>query len=320
MLKKSIKLLTLLIGIMFFVFLLLSNSPIDPVQSYLGAEMMTIRPEQRENIAAYWGLHQSKLEQFLHWGKGVLQGDLGTSFIYRDNVSQIIADRFRASLILMMVAWIFSCVIGFVLGIIAGMKNGTLVDKIIKGYCFILASTPGFWLAILLLIIFSVWLGWFPVGLSTPAGMLAEDVTFLQRINHLFLPALSLSILGIAHIALHTRQKLVEVLERPFIRFARARGEKGLSLLWNHGLRHISLPALSLHFASFGELFGGAVLVEQVFSYPGLGQATIKAGLGGDIPLLLGIVLITSLFVFIGNLCADILYRIIDPRIRRGHV
>src|SRR5699024_8404390 len=150
------------------------------------------------------------------------------------------------------------------------------------------------------------------------AGIEAEHVTFVERLRHLFLPALTLSVVGVANVALHTRQKLIDVWNSSFVQFARARGERRFTLLWRHGLRNISLPAISLHFASFGEIFGGAVLAEQVFSYPGLGQAVVDAGLEGDVPLLLGIVLFSTVFVFAGNAIADLLYKVIDPRIRRG--
>ncbi|WP_245844205.1 ABC transporter permease [Oceanobacillus rekensis] len=318
--RKSIKLATLLIAVSILSFTLISYSPVDPVQSYIGADMTRVSPEQREEIARYWGLNEPKVEQFLNWGKNVLQGDLGTSLLYRSSVTETILERFLASLALMGLAWVLSGLFGFLLGIIAGMKEGTWVDRLIKGYCFTLASTPAFWLGLLFLMLFSVWLGWFPIGLGSPAGVLAEDVSILEKLRHLALPALTLSIVGVANVALHTRQKLIEVLESDYVRFARAKGEHGLSLLWNHGLRNISLPAISVHFASFGELFGGAVLAEQVFSYPGLGQAVVQAGLGGDIPLLLGIVLFSTIFVFAGNLIADLLYKIIDPRIRKGEI
>lgn len=317
---RCVKLATLLFAISILSFTLVSFSPIDPVQSYIGADMTRVSPEQRENIAEYWGLDESKPQQFLNWGAAILQGDMGTSHIHRTPVAQVIGERFLASLALMAVAWSLSGVVGFLLGIIAGMREGTWVDRLIKSYCFILASTPGFWLGLLLLMLFSVWLGWFPVGLGTPAGILAEDVTIMERLRHLFLPALTLSIIGVANVALHTRQKLVEVLNSDYVRFAKAKGERGFRLLLRHGLRNISLPAISIHFASFGELFGGAVLAEQVFSYPGLGQAVVQAGLGGDVPLLLGIVLFSTVFVFVGNVIADLLYKIVDPRIRRGEV
>jgi peptide/nickel transport system permease protein len=309
---------TLLVAICFISFLLIKNSPIDPIQAYIGADMLNVGPEQREKIAAYWGLNQPIMVQFLNWGSALLTGDMGTSMVFRRTVSEIISDRFFNSLALMLTAWALSGIIGFALGVIAAMKKNTWVDRIIQWYCYTLASTPTFWMGLLMLIVFAVWLGWFPIGLGVPTGVLAEDVTIIDRIKHLVLPAITLSIVGVANVALHTRQKLIDVLASDYVLFARARGEHGLVLFWRHGLRNIALPAITLQFASFSELFGGAVLAEQVFSYPGLGQATVEAGLRGDVPLLLGLVIFSTIFVFIGNLMADLIYHIVDPRTRRG--
>ena len=317
-LQKGIRMVTLLVAICFISFLLIKNSPIDPVQAYIGGDMLQVSSEQREQIAAYWGLDQPVGMQFLNWGSALLHGDLGTSMIFRRPVAEVIGERFASSIILMMSAWILSGVIGFVLGIVAAMKKGTWLDRIIKSYCYTLASTPTFWMGLLVLIVFSVWLGWFPVGMGVPAGVLAEDVSIVDRIKHLILPALTLSIVGVSNVALHTRQKMIDVLASEYILFARARGEKGFQLFWRHGLRNVALPAITLQFAAFSELFGGAVLAEQVFSYPGLGQATVEAGIRGDVPLLLGIVIFSTLFVFIGNLLADLIYLILDPRMREG--
>lgn len=317
-LSKLFKLLSLLLGISLLSFLLVSNSPVDPIQAYIGSETATVSPEQRKNIEKFWGLHESKPTQFLNWTKAIVQGNLGQSLIYRKPVSQVIGERFKASLALMGVAWVFSGILGFILGVIAGMKQDSIWDRIIKSYCFVLASTPAFWLGLVLLMIFSVWLGWFPIGLAGPAGMLTEDITFAERLNHIILPALTLSIVGVANVALHTREKLIDVLNSEFVRYAKAKGESGFKLIQRHGLRNISLPAISLHFASFGELFGGAVLAEQVFSYPGLGQAVVQAGLRGDVPLLLGITLFSALFIYAGNLLADLLYVVIDPRMKNN--
>ncbi|KXH87554.1 ABC transporter permease [Sporosarcina sp. HYO08] len=318
LLLKSIRMATLLIAICFISFLLIKNSPIDPIRAYIGADMLKVGPEQREKIAAYWGLDEPLMVQFFNWGSSLLAGDLGTSMIFRRPVSEIIQERFMNSLILMITAWVISGVLGFVLGVVAAMKKGTWIDRIIKWYCFTLASTPTFWMGLLTLIVFAVWLGWFPVGLGVPAGVLAQDVTLAERIHHLILPALTLSILGVANVALHTRQKLIDVLASDYVLFARAKGEKGFPLFWKHGLRNVALPAITLQFAAFSELFGGAVLAEQVFSYPGLGQATVEAGLRGDVPLLLGLVIFSTLFVFVGNLLADIVTYLVDPRTREG--
>ena len=182
----------------------------------------------------------------------------------------------------------------------------------------VISSTPAFWLAILLLLIFSVWLGWFPIGMSVPVGMESSSVTVFDRLYHAVLPALTLSITGVANIALHTREKMADVMESDYVLFARARGEDARGIILRHGLRNVMLPAITLQFASISEIIGGSVLVEQVFSYPGLGQAAVTAGLGSDLPLLLGITVITAAIVFGGNLVADLLYGAVDPRIRRG--
>ena len=165
--------------------------------------------------------------------------------------------------------------------------------------------------------IFAVWLGWLPVGLSVPAGVEAAAVTVADRFRHAILPALTLSITGVANIALHTREKMVNVMESDYVLFARARGESEISIILRHGLRNVALPAITLQFASVSEIIGGSVLVEQVFSYPGLGQAAVTT-VERCVPLLLGITIVTAAIVFAGNLIADLLCGVIDPKIRKG--
>jgi len=315
---KLIRICTLLLALSIVTFCLMSLSPIDPVQAYIGADAMRVSPEQRQAIAEYWGLDDPPLTRYLHWASAMLRGDMGTSMLYREPVSDVIGERFLHSAALMAVAWLASGMFGLTIGIVAAANKGRWLDRIITWYCYTVASTPAFWMGLLLLVVFAVWLGWFPVGLAVPAGVLASDVTLFDRIYHLILPAMTLAMVGIAPIALHTREKLLTVLSSDYVLYARARGEKGYSLIKRHGLRNILLPAITLQFTSFSELFGGAVLAEQVFSYPGLGQATVEAGLGGDVPLLLGIVLCSALFVFTGNLIADLMYKLVDPRMRKG--
>ena len=161
--------------------------------------------------------------------------------------------------------------------------------------------------------------GWQSAMLA-PTEILARQhaATLADRLRHAILPALALSITGTASVCLHTRQKTIQALESDFVLFARARGESGKGILLRHVLRHVLLPAITLQFASLGELLGSSVLVEEVFSYPGLGQATVTAGLGGDLPLLLGITVICCAMVFGANFAADCLYGLVDPRIRKG--
>ena len=149
-------------------------------------------------------------------------------------------------------------------------------------------------------------------------GKSAADVTIVDALHHLVLPALTLSVVGVANIAMHTREKAIDVMESDYIRFARARGLTPWQALRAHGLRNLLLPAITLQFASISEIFGGSVLVEQVFSYPGLGQAAVTAGLGSDVALLAAIAVFSAALVFAGNLIANILYGVVDPRIRKG--
>lgn len=317
--KKLIRIGILLLGVSLVTFLLMCASPLDPLQTNVGQVALgSMSAEQVERLEAYWGVDTPPVQRYLGWLSGVLQGDFGTSLLYRQPVMTVIGERLGNSFLLLLAAWMISGVLGMALGVTAGAFRGKWPDKLIRGYCIVISSTPAFWLAILLLMIFSVWLGWLPVGLSVPAGMAAEAVSAADRLRHAILPALTLSITGVANIALHTREKMIDVMESDYVLFARARGESELSVVLRHGLRNVSLPAITLQFASVSEIIGGSVLVEQVFSYPGLGQAAVTAGLGSDLPLLLGITVITAAIVFAGNLIADLLYGVVDPRIRRG--
>lgn len=252
------------------------------------------------------------------WFKSIIQGDWGTSLIYRRPVLEVIGQKFKASLYLMIIAWIISGILGFIMGIVSGSNENKLIDKIIRGYCYVIISTPTFWLGILFIMIFSVSLGWFPVALGVPIGVNSADVTFLDLLKHIILPAATLSLIAVSNICLHTREKVIEVLNSNYVLFAKARGESKKSIIFNHVIKNVSLPAITLQFLSFSELFAGTIFAEQVFSYPGLGQATVSAGLKGDLPLLMGIVIISCIFVYSGNMIADLLYRVIDPRIKRG--
>ena len=283
----TFRMLSLVAAICVLSYVLVSASPVDPLEAYVGA-------------------------------KNTIHGDLGDSITYHMPVSTVIFERFQYSIALILSAWVLSGVLGFAAGILAALKRGSLLDKGIKTFCLILQSAPVFWFGLLMLTVFSVILGWFPIGQAVPMDKLAEDVTVWDRIYHMILPSVTLSILGISKIALYTRQKLIEIMHSDYILFARARGETTRQLVVRHGLRNIALPAITLQFASFSELFGGIALAESVFSYPGLGSALTAAALNADAPLLIGIAMFSALFVFAGNLIANILYGIIDPRLKEG--
>ena len=315
--KKLLRMILLLLGVSLAAFLLMSASPLDPLQTNVGqAALGAMSQEQIAQLEDYWGVNEPPLERYLSWLAGVLHGDLGTSLLYRVPVTQVLAQRLGRSLWLMAAAWLLSGALGLLLGAVAAACRDRWPDKLIRGWCLLISSTPAFWLAILLLMLFSVYLGWLPIGLSAPIGAEAGAVTLADRLRHAVLPAVTLSVTGLSGMALHTREKLCDVLESDYVLFARARGESTRSILWRHGLRNMSLPAITLQFGSISEIFGGSVLVEQVFSYQGLGQCAVTAGLGSDLPLLLGVTLVSAALVFGGNLAADLLYGVADPKIR----
>ena len=317
--RHIVRFALLMLAVGLVVFALVSMSPIDPVQANVGqAAYVNMSEAKRAQLASYWGGDVPFWERFANWAGALLQGDMGTSLRFNAPVSEVIAHRAANSLALMGIAWLLSGVLGFALGVAAGARRGGALDRVVRSYCFLLASTPTFWLGLLILMVFAVQLGWFPIGFSVPIGVSAADVTLADAAHHLVLPALTLSVTGVANIALHTREKVVDVLESDYVRFARARGESELSVIMHHGLRNVALPAVTLQCAFISEIFGGSVLVEQVFSYPGLGQAAVTAGLGGDVALLAGIALVSAALVFGGNLLANILYGMLDPRMRVG--
>lgn len=313
--KTIFRMITLLIGVCILSFILIYNSPIDPLTAYVGTES-TLSEEAKQEVAEHWGLNDPPVQRFCTWANNLLHGDLGTSITYKQPVSTVIFDRFQYSFILMMVAWFFSGVIGFVSGILAGVFKGSIFDKLIKFLCLVFQSAPTFWIGLIVLSFFAIYLGWFPIGLAAPMGKVASEITIGDRIYHLVLPALTLSVLCSAKITLFTRQKLIEIMNSDYILFAKARGESTFQIIRRHGLRNVALPAITEQFASFSELFGGIALAETVFSYPGLGTATTAAGLKGDVPLLLGIAIFSTIFVFSGNLIANILYGVLDPRLK----
>ena len=314
--KKIVRFIILLIFVILLSFLLIDMSPINPVKSYISN--MIVSQQQIAALESYWGVNEPITTKMINWLGNMVHGDFGTSLIFRMPVIDVIKEKFTASLVLMLSSWIFSGVLGFILGIIAGFKKDTIIDKAIKVYCYILQSAPTFWIALIILMIFSVYLGWFPTGLGVPIGTLSENVSIWEWLNRLILPMVTLSIVGVASIALFTRDKLIEVMNSDYFLFAKARGENGWNLIKRHGIRNILLPAVTLQFLGFSELFGGAVLVEQIFTYPGIGQAAVSAGLRSDVPLLLGIVIFSAIFVYCGNLIADIIYNFVDPRIKEG--
>ncbi|WP_127147375.1 ABC transporter permease [Veillonella sp. VA139] len=314
--QQLIRVVLLIFAVSVVSFLLLVISPIDPIDAYFSG--LSVTEEQKAAMAAFWQFDKPPVERYCIWAADLLQGNWGVSFLYNEPVINVIAEKFQETLLLMMLSWVLAGLVGFFFGIVSGVYEGTWIDKIINGFSLLCVSIPTFWLGIVVLFIFAVELQWFPFALSTPIGKIGADVTWAERLHHVVLPAFTLAVTGVSAITLHTRQKMIDCLGSNYMLFAEARGERLWKRVLRHGLRNVMIPAITLHFASFAELFGGAILTEVVFSYPGLGSAVTLAGLRGDVPLLLGISFFSAIFVFVGNLIANILYAVVNPEIREG--
>ena len=238
--------------------------------------------------------------------------------MYRRPVAQVIGEKLANSFWIMAAAWILSGLIGFLMGIIAGAKKGKTADRIISSYALVTASTPAFWVALVLLVVFAVRLKLLPIGLSVPIGVEASAVTMKDRLIHGILPAAALSITGISNIALHTREKMAQVMESDYVLFARARGESEWSIIRRHGIRNILLPAMTLQFASVSEIFGGSVLVEQVFSLSGPGTGGCDSRIRRGCAAAYGNYNYQRGHCIFRNFTANLLYGTVDPRIRRS--
>ncbi|HCU0800019.1 MULTISPECIES: ABC transporter permease [Citrobacter] len=312
-----LRLIVLLVLVAAGTFMLLSFSPVDPIRAYIGNDLLHVPPEQYARIAARWGLDQPLWERFSHWFIRVLQGDLGYSMLFNAPVASVIKERFATSFALLGGAWLLSGILGTAMGFVAGRYLNRWPDKAICRLSYLLSSLPTFWIGMLLLALFAVRWPVFPVCCAWEPGNSGDMATLAERLRHLVLPVCALSLLGLGQITLHTRESIASVMKSDFVRFARSQGDKGWSLLRHQVLRHAITPALCLQFASLGELLGGALLAEKVFAYPGLGQATIDAGLRGDLPLLMGIVLFSTILVFIGNSLSTWLVHVLNRALER---
>lgn len=312
-----LRLIVLLVLVAAGTFMLLSFSPVDPIRAYIGNDLLHVPPEQYARIAARWGLDQPLWERFSHWFIRVLQGDLGYSTLFNAPVASVIKERFATSFALLGGAWLLSGILGTAMGFVAGRYLNRWPDKAICRLSYLLSSLPTFWIGMLLLALFAVRWPVFPVCCAWEPGNSGDMATLAERLRHLVLPVCALSLLGLGQITLHTRESIASVMKSDFVRFARSQGDKGWSLLRHQVLRHAITPALCLQFASLGELLGGALLAEKVFAYPGLGQATIDAGLRGDLPLLMGIVLFSTILVFIGNSLSTWLVHVLNRALER---
>lgn len=317
---ELLKLLGTLVIVSLITYILLELSPLDPVQSYINSEGVTVSLAQQQAIAEKWGMNKPAVERYILWIQAIFKGDFGVSMIYQQPVLDVISEKFKESLILIVGSWIIAGIMGFSLGILSAVRKDTGLDKLIRAYHIFIETVPTFWLSLLFILFFSIQLNWFPFGMSIPPGKLLAEVTILDRMRHLTLPMITLSLIGTADITMYTRQEVLKILNSDYIFFAKTRGDSMWQLIKRHIIKNASLPVLTIQLTSLGQLFSKTILIEEVFSYPGLGEMTVQAGLRQDIPLILGIVMFTTIIFVVGNSMSKIFYSMLDPRLRKGEL
>jgi peptide/nickel transport system permease protein len=316
--RKLIQLVATLLAVVTFNFLLFRVLPGDPIQLYARSGHLT--PEATAQLRAVFGLDKPVWEQYGIYVRGLLHGDLGFSLTYRQPVAGIVAQRLVNTLLLVGVATIFVVIVGVILGVVSASRRGSRIDSTTVYGSLVLWSMPTFWTGLLLVFAFGVWFKVLPISGISSAGATYSSALGapLDVARHLVLPTLTLALVDIGQFVLITRSSLVDVLTEDFITTARAKGNPKRRVVWNHGLRNALLPVVTASALYIGLVVGGAIQVETVFSWPGMGELTYDAVLRRDYPVLEACFLLFALTVILANFASDLLYRVLDPRVREA--
>ncbi|MBK1842162.1 ABC transporter permease [Azospirillum sp. YIM B02556] len=316
--RSAAQLVFVLLGIALINFFLLHLAPGDAAQ-VLAGESGAATPEYMEALRRQFGLDQPLYIQFLRYLGNLATFDLGYSFRQSLPVSELILQRLPATLLLMGTAIGFALVAGCSLGFLAARRAGKLTDTVISIVALLFYATPVFWVGIMLIVVFSVILDWLPVGGMTSVEANLSGLALVGDVAlHLVLPAVTLGLFYLAIYARLMRAAMLEVYGQDFVRTARAKGVRPRRIAWRHVLRNALLPIVTTLGVQLGSILGGAVLVETVFSWPGLGRLAFSALFQRDLNLLLGILFCSSVVVVLVNIAVDLVYTLLDPRIELG--
>jgi len=298
------------------IFTLIHLAPGDPTNAMGGPHPLS--QETRERIRNEYGLNQPIPIQYLIWLNKLLHGDLGFSYLSNVPVVDMIGLRVPLTLELTLLAESISIVLAVVLGVIAAVKHHSVIDASCSVAALAGYSIPDFWLGLMLMLVFSVWLGWFPSSSPGTVG-LAFATPFdalIDNLKHFFLPVFTLVAVWTAYLFRLVRSAMLEVLTQDYVRTARSKGLKERVVIYKHALRNALLPVVTYVGSSIGLLFSGAAVIESIFALPGLGELMVKSSENRDYPALMGLGIAIAVMVLLANLCTDIGYAAVDPRIR----
>src|ERR671925_15053 len=307
-LRRLLATLPVMVVVAVFVFLMLRLTPSDPAVIIAGDNATA---EQVALIRQRLGLDQPIVTQFFIWAGKLLAGDLGESFFFKKQVAELIAERIEPTLSLALLTMALAVLIAVPLGVFAAYKQGSWLDRLVMGFSVLRFSVPVFVIGYVLIYIFAIELNWFPVQGYQWIGQGLDG--WLQR---LILPAVTLSVIYVALIARITRTSVLEVLHEDYIRTARAKGQTELKVLVRHALANAAVPIVTVIGLGIALLIGGVVVTESVFTIPGLGRLSVDAVLARDYPTIQAVILLFSFVYVLINLLIDLIYTVVDPRIR----
>ncbi|MGW1543078.1 ABC transporter permease [Streptomyces sp. NPDC002309] len=312
--RRTLFAVPVLLVVTFGVFAIAAASPFDPVKAYAGTAALGADQETLDRLRDNLGVDRSFPARWWEWLTSALGGDLGHSSVLRQPVAQVIGERLVWSSLLCAVAFTVAVLAGTVLGVLAARRPGSMLDRAVTSLAYTLEAAPVFWVALLAMWLFALQLGVLPAGGLTDTA--SEQVTAGQVARHLVLPAGVLALSQLPWFALYVRQGVGDALAEDPVRGARARGLSEHTVLLGHALRSGLLPVLTLIGSRVPELITGALLVESVFSWPGIAAATVSAATAVDFPLLAALTALATVAVLAGNLVADLLYGLFDPRVK----
>ncbi|UCC49683.1 MAG: ABC transporter permease [Gemmatimonadota bacterium] len=322
--RRLIQAIPLLLGIVTLVFVIVHAAPGDPTAMYVHP---SVSPEVIEQMRENWGLDRPIHIQYLRWLRSFLTGDLGVSLTQNRPIVSILAERIPNTLILSGTSLVLIFAIGIAIGIVQAVRQHSTLDHTLTLSALFIYSMPSFWLGLMLILVFAHkahLLDWWPAALTFPAsGMTSVDYDLMSgwgklgdRLHHLVLPSIALGVASAASVARYMRSSMLEVIRQDYIRTARAKGLPERTVILKHALKNALLPIITLLGLYLPFLFSGAVLVEYVFAWPGMGRTIVDAISQRDYPLVMATSFIFAVMVVIANLIADILYAVVDPRIR----
>jgi peptide/nickel transport system permease protein len=311
-LRRLLIAIPILFAISFIVFSLQQLTPGDPLNAYLPPDF-PLPEAQKEAMRRQLGLDQPFLTRYGYWLKETLQGNLGTSIRTHESVNNAIKSRVGATLILMGTAVTIGTLLGVIFGVIGAVRQYSAIDGLLTIFAFLGISTPVYLTGLLALYFFSLRLGWFPAGgYSTPG----QPFSVTDRLEHLVLPASIIAINYIAQTMRYTRSAMLEVLEQDYVRTARAKGLNDRVVVVRHAFRNALLPIVTLIGASVPALIGGAIFIESIFGWPGIGRLLLSGVEARDYPVIVGVTFVLAIVTLLANLVTDVAYALVDPRIR----